>query len=136
MLKDIGLEIILVAFAVVSTFLLMKFKVERMEKDLERTRGEDRTEEQEWRKAICLRIDKFETDAWREIGKHRDFRHEFPAVVSKWQSEHEMEASSERLKIHEKVSDMRVAIAANEQKFEQIMTAIAEIKDTVNGLRK
>lgn len=71
------------------------------------------------------RFDAHEKDVWREVGKLRDWRHV-----------HQEEAANERLKIHEKVSDIAVQVARNDEKFTAIMDAITEIREDIKGLRK
>lgn len=125
-----------------SAFLLVRFKVDQMEKDMERIRHDDREEWSGWLRRVEVASRKFEDDVVREIKALRDFRHDFPPEMHRWQQMHEAEAAGERLKLHEKISDMRVSIAANEQKFEQIMDAIDDNKrktenltQTIDGLR-
>jgi predicted nucleic acid-binding Zn-ribbon protein len=57
-------------------------------------------------------------DLIREVSKLREWRHN-----------HEKEASDERLKIHDKMSDLRVSEAANDEKFKAIMDAIEDIRN-------
>ena len=86
------------------------------------------------------RFDAHEKDVWREVGKLRDWRHE-------WPQKHETEAANERLKLYQTMaelntscqkqySDMRVSVAGNEEKFKQIIEAISELREAFNEFRK
>lgn len=70
------------------------------------------------------RQDKENGNLWREVGKVRDNL-----------SLHERIATDERLKIHESLTEIRIAGAKTDEKFSAIMGILEQIKEDMSRIK-
>lgn len=69
-------EIIFLLASVVGAFFVYKFRVDRQERDFDQYKKDNQEEKDRYRRAYEEKIDKFEQDAWREIGALRKRLHD------------------------------------------------------------
>lgn len=101
-----------IIFTLGGTIAIVKARLDRFERDLEKETEKDIKEKD---------------DIWREMSKLRD-----------WKQEHEIEKSEKRLEIEQRFTELRIAIAdtkngfeAIQKRFEDVLTKLDKIEEKI-----